>query len=52
MVKLVDFGMLLDLSKEPQMKGIMGSPGYVAPEVGMGHYHSTQARLTYSELVI
>lgn len=30
-VKLVDFGMVLDLRKEPTARGMMGSPGFVAP---------------------
>jgi serine/threonine protein kinase len=42
MVKLIDFGMLLDLSKEPHARGIMGSPGFVAPEACMNLWHSTQ----------
>ena len=41
-VKLVDFGMVLDLRKEPTARGMMGSPGFVAPEVILGGYHTTQ----------
>jgi serine/threonine protein kinase len=41
-VKLVDFGMILDLSKEPHSRGMMGSPGFVAPEVILGQHHTSQ----------
>lgn len=34
--------MILDLAKEPKSRGMMGSPGFVAPEVILGQYHTTQ----------
>ena len=34
--------MILDLSKEPHSRGMMGSPGFVAPEVILGQHHTSQ----------